>query len=76
MLPKEWQDSELRAIAVDQTAAAHPAATAIIGSLAQSVGIPFYGSRLAVMPDDPALGEFRKTFGGTVGTFDEYIGPG
>ena len=76
VLPKEWQDSELRAIAIDQTAAAHPAATAIIGSLAQSVGIPFYGSRLAVMPDDPALGKFREVFGGTVGTFDEYITPG
>ena len=28
------------------------------------------------MPDDPALGKFRKTFGGTVGTFDEYPTPG
>jgi hypothetical protein len=76
VLPKEWQESELRAIAIDQTAAAHPAATAIIGSLAQSVGILFYRSRLAVLPDDPSLGEFRKTFGGTVGTFDEYPTPG
>jgi hypothetical protein len=76
VLPKEWQDSELRTIAIDQTAAAHPAATAVIGSLAQAVGILFYSSRLAVMPDDPALGEFRQTFGGTVGTFDEYLGPG
>ena len=76
VLPKEWQDSELRGVAIDQTAAAHPAATAIVGHLAQAVGIPFYGSRLAVMPDDPALGEFRQTFGGTVGTFDEYLGPG
>ena len=76
VLPKEWQDSELKAIAIDQTAAAHPAATAIVGSLARAVGIRFYGSRLAVMPDDPALGEFRETFGGTVGTFDEYITPG
>lgn len=76
VLPKEWQDSELKAIAIDQTSAAHPAASVIIGSLARSVGIPFYGSRLAVMPDDPALGEFRQTFGGTVGTFDEYITPG
>jgi hypothetical protein len=76
VLPKDWQDSELKAVAIDMTSAAHPAATAIIGSLAQSVGIPFYGSRLAVMPDDPALGEFRKTFGGAVGTFDEYLGPG
>ena len=76
VLPNEWQNSELRGIAIDQTAAAHPAATAIVGSLARSVGIRFYGSRLAVMPDDPALGEFRKTFGGTVGTFDEYLTPG
>jgi hypothetical protein len=76
VLPKEWQDSELRAVAVDQTSAAHPAATVIVGSLARSVGIPFYASRLAVMPDDPALGQFRETFGGAVGTFDEYLGPG
>jgi hypothetical protein len=76
VLPKEWQESELRTVAIDQTAAAHPAATAIIGSLARSVGIMFYRSRLAVMPDDPALGKFRETFGGTVGTFDEYLGPG
>ena len=40
------------------------------------MGILFYRSRLAVMPDDPALGKFRETFGGTVGTFDEYLGPG
>jgi hypothetical protein len=76
VLPKEWQDSELRTVAVDQTSAAHPAATVVVGSLAQAVGIPFYASRLAVMPDDPALGEFRKTFGGAVGTLDEYLGPG
>ena len=48
VLPKEWQDSELKGIAIDQTAAAHPAATAIVGSLARAVGIRFYGSRLAV----------------------------
>ena len=76
VLPKEWQDSELRTIAIDQTAAAHPAAAVIIGALARSLGIRFYGSRLAVMPDDPALGEFRATFGGTVGSFDDYLEPG
>jgi hypothetical protein len=76
VLPEAWQDSELRQVAIDQTSAAHPAATAIVASLAQAVGIPFYGSRLAVMPDDPALGEFRVTFADSVGTFDEYLGPG
>ena len=72
VLPKEWQDSALEAVAIDQTAAAHPAATVIVGHLAQEVGIHFYGSRLAVMPDDPALGKFRKTFANAIGTFDEY----
>jgi hypothetical protein len=76
VLPKEWLDSELKQVAIDQTAAAHPAATVIIGHLAQSVGIPFYGSRLAVMPDDPALGPFRETFANAIGTFDEYPAPG
>jgi hypothetical protein len=76
VLPKEWQDSELRQIAIDQTAAAHPAATVIVGSLAHSVGIHFYGSRLMVMPDDPALGKFRETFANSIGTFDEYPTPG
>ena len=37
VLPKEWQDSELRSIAIDQTSAAHPAATAD-HRLARAVG--------------------------------------
>ncbi len=76
VLPKEWQESTLRGVAFDQTSAAHPAATVVIGALAQSVGLMFYGSRLAVMPDDPALGEFRQTFANSIGTFDEYPMPG
>jgi hypothetical protein len=76
VLPEAWRDSELGAIAFDQTAAAHPAATVIIGALAQSVGIHFARSRLMVMPDDPALGKFRKTFANSIGTFDEYPTPG
>jgi hypothetical protein len=75
-IPKEWLGTELEVIVRDQTAAAHPAATAIVGSLARSLGIPFYGSRVMVMPDDPILGKFRETFANTVGTFDEYPLPG
>ena len=76
VLPPDWRGSATATIVQDQTAAAHPAATVVVGALARSVGILFYRSRLVVMPDDPGLGEFRKTFGGTVGTFDEYITPG
>jgi hypothetical protein len=76
VLPPDWRGSATASIVRDQTSAAHPAATVVIGALARSVGILFYRSRLVVMPDDPQLGEFRKTFGNTVGTFDEYITPG
>ena len=75
-IPKDWLGSEVEVDRHDQTAAAHPAATAIVGSLARSVGIPFYASRVMVMPDDPLLGKFRETFANTVGTFDEYPMPG
>jgi hypothetical protein len=76
VLPREWQESGLKAVAVDQTAAAHPGATVIIGALARSVGIHFYASRLVWMPDDAALGEFRGTFGDSIGTLDDYPAPG
>lgn len=75
-IPKEWLGTEVEVIVKDQTSAAHPAATAIVGSLARSVGIPFYGSRVMVMPDDPTLGKFSETFANTVGTFDQYPLPG
>jgi hypothetical protein len=75
-IPKEWLGTEIEAIVKDQTSAAHPAATAVVGALARSMGILFYGSRVMVMPDDPLLGQFRATFGNTVGTLDEYPTPG
>ena len=75
-IPKEWLGTEVETVVKDQTAAAHPAATAIVGTLAQSAGILFYASRVMVMPDDPALGKFRETFANQVGTLDEYPMPG
>jgi hypothetical protein len=75
-LPKEFLGTPMEAILRDQTAAAHPASPVIVGALARALGIRFYGSRVMIMPDDPALGKFKETFANTVGTFDEYIAPG
>jgi len=75
-IPKEWLGTPMEPIVRDQTSAAHPASPVIAGALARALGIRFYGSRVMVMPDDPALGKFRETFANTVGTFDEYIAPG
>ena len=72
MLPEEWRDRFPAKIAQDQSSHTHPAAGQIFAALAQAAGVPFTNPRLVVVPDDPALGEFRKTFAGEFGTIDEF----
>jgi hypothetical protein len=76
ILPPEWRDTVPAGIFRDQMSAGHPGVAPIFSHLARSVGIIYETSRLAVMPDDPSLGEFRKTFANQVGTFDSYPSPG
>jgi hypothetical protein len=42
-----------------------------VAPLLEAAGVHFREPRLVVMPDDPALGEYRKTFAGMLGTFEE-----
>jgi hypothetical protein len=72
MLPEEWRDRFPAKIAQDQSSHTHPAAGQIYAALAEATGVTFTKPRLVVVPDDPALGEFRKTFAGEFGTIDEY----
>src|SRR5262245_22304925 len=76
ILPPEWRDTVPAKIFRDQMSAGHPAAAPIVSFLSRSVGILYERSRLVIMPDDPSLGEFQKTFGNQVGTFDTYPMPG
>lgn len=72
ILPPEWRETVPAGLFRDQMSAGHPGAAPIFSHIARSVGILYEESRLAVMPDDPSLGEFRKTFANQVGTFDSY----
>jgi hypothetical protein len=72
MLPEVWRDRFPAKVAQDQSSHTHPAAGQVFASFAQATGVAFPSPRLVVMPDDPALGEFRKTFAGEFGTIDEY----
>ncbi len=76
ILPPEWRNTVPAALFRDQMAAGHPGAAPIFSHIARGVGLIYEHSRLAVMPDDPALGEFRATFANQVGTFDTYPLPG
>ena len=72
MLPEMWRDRWPAKIAQDQTSGTHPGAALVQAALAEAAGVPFTNPRIVIMPDDPALGEFRKQFANEIGTFDEF----
>jgi hypothetical protein len=70
-LPPEYRDTFVEWVAQDQISAAHPAGALIADRLEQALGIPHVAHRFVVIPDDPALGEFRKEFAGMLGILEE-----
>jgi hypothetical protein len=76
ILPEELQDTFVEELVQDQMASQHPGAPLVVDELSRALGVPTVPVRLVVLPDDPALGEFRKEFAGVVGTFAEYPTPG
>lgn len=56
----------------DEVSALHPGAALVAAGLEDAAGIPNATPRLAVMPDVPALGEYRADFGGLPGTLQEF----
>ena len=75
ILPEAWRDSFPATIFQDQTTAGHPGGALMVPPMAEAAGVPHTNPVVVVMPDDPALGEFRETFGGKVGTIDEFPTP-
>jgi hypothetical protein len=75
--PTGLLDEDLRGTVVeklvrDQMAAQHPASEVVARVLLEAAGVPVPAWRLAVLPDDPALGAFQKDFAGATGVFAEY----
>jgi hypothetical protein len=74
VLPEELRDTWVRNLVQDQIAADHPASFFVVDELMKAAGVPRTEQRLVVMPDDPALGDFRKDFAGLVGQMYEFPG--
>ena len=72
MLPEEWRNRLPERIARDQSSHTHPAAATILPGLAEAAGVAHTTPRLVVMPDDPALGQFREEFANRIGTIEEF----
>ena len=76
ILPPEWADTAPARLFQDSTTANHPGVGFVLPPLAEVAGVLHTTPRYVFMPDDPALGEFRATFGGKPGTIEEYPLPG
>ncbi len=72
LLEEDLKGTVVERILQDQMAAQHPASEVIARVLLDAAGVPCPPWRLVVMPDDAALGDFRKDFAGAIGVFAEY----
>lgn len=55
----------------DRVSALFPLSAMVVGDLLDAVGILHPNPRLAVLPDDPRLGEYREEFAGMLGWIEE-----
>src|SRR4029453_7970563 len=72
ILDEELRDTIVNDIVADQQAGQHPASEVVVRGLLDATGVACPPWRLVVLPDDLALGEFRKDFAGAGGDFAEY----
>lgn len=74
LLPLELRQTVAAGFVRDQMSSQHPAGHVIVPDLMEALGLLHNTPRLVVLPDDPALGEFRAEFAGVVGDFEEFTG--
>lgn len=70
-LPSDVQDTWMAEYIKDQISGSHPAAPLVLAPMMDSLGILNAPPSIWVMPDDPALGEFRDEFKNLLGTIEE-----
>jgi hypothetical protein len=76
VLPEFLRIETLEDVAQDQLSANVPGVEVVAYPFTKALGVLEPEARLVVMPDDPALGEYREDFAGVLGTFLEYPQPG
>jgi len=71
VLPPTLRPTVAAAIIQDQISAEHPFAALTVPPLAKALDVPHANPQIVYVPDDPALGEFRKDFANQVFLFEE-----
>jgi hypothetical protein len=70
-VPENLRNTFAEDLVQDQISAAHPYGALVIASLADAAGIYHTNPRLVFIPDDPALGIYRKDFANRLALFEE-----
>ncbi|WPU91379.1 hypothetical protein SNE25_18840 [Mucilaginibacter sabulilitoris] len=70
-LPANLRPTVAKDILQDQVSAAHPFSALTVPPMAEALGIPHSNPELVYVPDDAALGEYRKDFANQVFLFEE-----
>ncbi len=70
ILPKDLQESIVADVVQDQISSSNPYAPFIVAPILNAVGILQSIPKLVIMPDDVLLGEYKKEFGGLLGTIE------
>ncbi|ASU35245.1 BamA/TamA family outer membrane protein [Mucilaginibacter xinganensis] len=71
VLPANLRQTIAKDIVQDQISAEHPFASLTVPPLAQALGIPHAHPQIVYVPDDPALGKYRKDYANQVFLFEE-----
>lgn len=69
-LPSLLRGTFVDAVVQDQISALHPEAALVAAPLLEAAGVLHPSPELFVMPDDPALGEYRGEFAGLLGMIE------
>lgn len=70
-MPEDLQDTPAGDVIQDQSSAMHPTGHLVVSGLQERTSILHPLPTLVVLPDDPRLGEYRKTFAGMMGQLEE-----
>ena len=71
-LPDGFEGTVLESLALDQVSTHHPGAAVVAAPLIEAAAVLHVTPILAVMPDDPLLGEFQEEFAGKLGMIEVY----
>jgi len=72
ILGPEYEHTLIWYIVRDEGSASHPMGALAVPPFMQAANLLHATPQLYFMPDDPALGEFRKDFAGVLGTIEEF----